>query len=213
LLSSGRAGVADLSAAAVKAGRERARRDGAIAQVLAEVADLRPEGFALLHRRRLDPDALAALLQAISGAPYPPATQSVTALARTLEPATLAGAWLMPAGRLGPGLLVVREPSAMAPPTPARPGAIWDNRFRLTADAVALPDATLGPLGSDASRLRGLSCLPAAVLRTLPAVRVGKALLAVPHLHYPDRKACECFPVLYSPSRPVAAASFGFGDA
>ena len=101
----------------------------------------------------------------------------------------------------------------MAPPVPAKPGIVWDGRFRLGAAGPVPPDATLGALGDDAARLRYLSPLPSVVLRTLPAVRLGAALLAVPHLFYPDRRGCECFPVLYSPPRPAAAAPFWFGDA
>ena len=65
----------------------------------------------------------AALLQMLAGAPFPPATRSIVALAAAPRPATLAGVRLLPAGRLGPGLLAVREPAAMAPPVPARAGA------------------------------------------------------------------------------------------
>ena len=99
--------------------------------------------------------------------------RSVAALAAAPRPATLAGVRLLPAGRLGPGLLAVREPAAMAPPVPARPGAVWDGRFRLGDAAVVPPGATLGALGADAARLRRFSSLPAAVLRTLPAIRRG----------------------------------------
>ena len=50
------------------------------------------------------------------------------ALAAAPRPATLAGARLLRAGRLGPGLLVVREAAAMAPPV-RKPGVVWDGRF------------------------------------------------------------------------------------
>jgi hypothetical protein len=46
------------------------------------------------------------------------------------------------------------------------------------------------------------------VLRTLPAVRQGDTLLAVPHLRYPDRDACERLPVTFTPLRPAAATPF-----
>jgi hypothetical protein len=51
------------------------------------------------------------------------------------------------------------------------------------------------------------------VLRTLPAIRHGTKLLAVPHLGYPERKACEGISLIFSPSRPAAAASCRLGDA
>src|SRR5207245_5909541 len=130
----------------------------------------------------IDPRALAALLQMIAGAAFPPPTRSVAALAAAPRPATLAGARLLPAGRLGPGYLIVREAAAMAPPVSAAPGVVWDGRFRLGNTTNVPPGATLGALGDQAARLRRASALPAAVLRTLPAVRYEGMLLAVPHL-------------------------------
>ena len=203
------AATAALVAAAETAARHRAAQEGHLATVLAQQAILRPEGFALLGQQAMDAGALAALLQAVSGSPFPPASASLKRLAASPVPATLAGARLLPAGRLGDGLLLVREAAAMAPPVPATSGAVWDRRFRL--GRVTVPaNATLGALGADASRLRRNSPLPSAVLQTLPALRVGGMLLAVPHLFYPDRKVCEYLPVLFSPPRPVAAAPFGF---
>ena len=79
----------------------------------------------------MPPAALGALIQAIGGASYAPAPDAVAALAARPRPATLGGVRLLPAGRLGPGLLVVREAAAMAPPTAAVPGAMWDGRYRL----------------------------------------------------------------------------------
>jgi tRNA(Ile)-lysidine synthase len=207
------AATAALVAAAAASGRSRAGHDRNGAANLAAQVSLRPEGFALLSGQALDPPALAALLQALAGASFPPATRSLVALAAAPRPATLAGVRLLPAGRLGPGMLAVREPAAMAPPVPARPGAVWDGRFRLGDAAVVPPDATLGALGDAAAPLRRFSSLPAAVLRTLPAIRRGETLLAVPHLVYPDRKGCECYPMQFDPPRPAAAAPFGFGDA
>jgi tRNA(Ile)-lysidine synthase len=202
-----------LVGAAVGAGRRRADRDQEAAASLAERVVFRPEGFAVLDEAPLPPPAFAALVQALSGAPFPPGTGSLEALAAAPRPATLAGVRLLPAGKLGPGLLAVREPTAMAAPIAARAGAIWDGRFRL-GDATSAPhDATLGALDTDAASLRRFSPLPSAVLRTLPAIRCGSTLLAVPHLHYPDRERSEHFPVLFSPPRAAAAAPFRFGDA
>ena len=163
--------TAALAAAAVASGRSRAERDRSAAAGLAEQAVLRPEGFAVLSGQPLAPPAFAALLQALAGAPFPPATRSIVALAAAPRPATLAGVRLLPAGRLGPGLLAVREPAAMAPPVPARAGAVWDGRFRLGDAALVPQGATMGALDGDAALLRRFSPLPSAVLRTLPAVR------------------------------------------
>ena len=96
----------------------------------------------------------------------------------------------------------------MAPPTPARPGEIWDHRFHLAADARPPAGATLGALGADAARLRRAAPLPAAVLRTLPALRRGNSLAAVPHLLYPDPVTCGAVTLTFSPRRPAAGAPF-----
>jgi tRNA(Ile)-lysidine synthase len=209
----GSATIALVAAAAASAG-QRAEADRRAAASLADRASLRPEGYCLLSVAApgtdpgIDSHALASLLQAIAGAPYPPPTGSVASLAAAPRPATLAGVRLLLAGRLGPGLLMVREAAAMAAPVVAQPGAVWDGRFRLMAEARPPPGATLGALGADAARLRKASELPAAVLRTLPAIRLDGTLLAVPHLLYPDAQACDLVPLVFSPPRPAAAAPF-----
>jgi len=244
--------IAALCDAARAAGAARAAREAASAAILARRAAIHPEGYALLSPGPIDPAALAALIQTIAGAPFPPATASVAALAAEPHPATLAGVRLMPAGRLGDGLLLVREAAAMGPPAAVRPGAIWDGRFRLaggtawnaagdagmatphgmttshgmvTPDGMATPggmsdmppdamsaipsDAlTIGALGADSARLRRWSRLPAAVLQTLPALRRGNSLVAVPHLLYPDAATCVAVRVVFSPRRPAAGAPF-----
>lgn len=201
-----------LVAAAIAAGRQRVEQELAVAGELAAHASIRPEGFVVLDSP-VSAGALMALMQAVSGADYPPPTRSVTRLAASMEPSTLAGVRLMRAGRLGPGWLLEREASSAGAAVPAVPGAVWDGRFRLVAGAGLPAGAMLGPLGDEAARLRHLSALPAAILRTLPALRMGEQLLAVPHLHYPDRKTCEGIDVIFAPSRPAAGAPYRFGDA
>jgi tRNA(Ile)-lysidine synthase len=218
LLRGDRDGVGAATAAlvdsAAAANRQRIRAAAATAAWLAARVTLRPEGFALLPDEAMPPAALAGLIQTIGGAAYPPPTESVASLAQAPRAATLAGVRLLPAGRMGPGWLMLREAAAMAPPVPARAGALWDGRFRLTASAQLPPDATLGAVGADSARLRRLSTLPAAVLCALPALRQGDALLAVPHLGYPSDAACADANVVFSPPRPAAgAATFANGDA
>ena len=190
---------------AVRHGRERAETERRIAAVLAERARLYPEGFAVLTAGPIPAAALAALLQAIAGAPYPPPPRQVAPLAAAPAPATLAGVRLLPAGKLGPGLLLVREAAAQAAAVPARPGARWDGRFRLDRHAAPPEGAMLGPLGA-AAGLRGGSLLPAAVLRALPALRLGEQIIAVPHLGHPDAATCRDLPLRFSPRRPAAGA-------
>jgi tRNA(Ile)-lysidine synthase len=94
----------------------------------------------------------------------------------------------------------------MAPAILARRGAVWDGRFRLPADGPA--GATFGALGPDAAALRRSSPLPAAVLRTLPAVRTDENLFAVPHLRYVVGNGCSLPAVDHCTPAPVAGAPF-----
>jgi tRNA(Ile)-lysidine synthase len=202
-----------LVAAAAAASQRRAAAEIDRASRLAEAATLRWEGFALLPAAPMHAEDLAAVLQAVAGAPFAPPTAAVAALAAAPKPATLWGVRLLAAGQLGPGLLAVREAAAMAPPVPAVPGAVWDGRFRVGRRAEPPEAATIGALGKDATRLRRFSPLPSAVLQTLPAVRVGLLLHAVPHLLYPDTTTCGRIPLMFSPPRPVAGVPFAIGDA
>jgi hypothetical protein len=101
----------------------------------------------------------------------------------------------------------------MGSPVPALPNAVWDGRFRLRADAGIQAGAVLGSLGDDAARLRRASPLPSVVLRTLPAIRLGPRIVAVPHLNFPDNQARVLWPLIFSPVRTAVPASFPFGDA
>jgi tRNA(Ile)-lysidine synthase len=200
--------VAALRADARTAGVARARREFESAAALAEKVAFRPEGFAVVAPGPMAPAALAAVIQAVSGAGFPPPTQPVATLAARPRAATLAGVQLLGAGRLGSGWLVVREAAAMEPQRLARPGTVWDGRFRLMACADPPPNATLGALGADAVHFRRRSDLPSAVLQTLPALRQGKSLVAVPHLLYPNATACAAVQLVFSPRRPAAGAPF-----
>lgn len=170
-----------LLAASAARGHARLQRERGDAVSLAEQVRLYPEGFAVLTGP-LSPSALAALLGLVSGATRPPSESRVLALAANPRPATMAGVRLLPAGRLGPGLLLVREAVAIAPPCPARALTVWDGRFQVQRD---IEGAEIGAWGTEAPRDRG--GLPAAVLRTLPALRrdgrvvsAGVTLLAGP---------------------------------
>lgn len=200
--------IQSLYAEAIRRGRDRAREEAGIAAVLAERASLYPEGFAWLSPGPVPASGLAALVQAVSGASYPPSPSRVARLARNPGPATLAGTRLLPAGRLGDGLLIVREAAAAAAPVPAVPGTVWDRRFRLPQDAAWPTGATIGALGQDASRFRRMSRLPSAVLETLPSVRLKERLLAVPHLGWTASADAQPGRVLYAPCRPAAGAPF-----
>lgn len=192
--------VAALAEASAGFGRRRARFASALADRLAAAARLYPEGFAEIDPAALGDDrvadaALAALLRIVGGAPFAPPEAEVAALRRR-GMGTLSGAWLRPTAR---GWRLLREPGAVAPPVPARRGAIWDNRFRLTGEGA--PDCTLGALGAEAGAVRSADrAMPATIRASLPAIRRDGALVAVPSLLYPDAATCVPFALVFSPA-------------
>lgn len=196
---------APLIEAARNAGLRRAREEAALAEELAAVASIRPEGFATVTAPRVSPGALATLLRTVAGSAYAPSVAQVTSLAASLRPATLAGVRLV-AWR--DAWLLAREEAAMARPVEARPGARWDNRMRFVGGDAVPPGATIGALGDDAAVFRRQTRLPSVVLRTLPALRNGKVLLAVPHLGYVCGARPSDVAFLFDPPRPAAGALF-----
>jgi tRNA(Ile)-lysidine synthase len=199
------AATSALVAASAASGAARADQDALVAMLLSERVSFRPEGFAVIDGRPLSPAALSALIQAVSGAAFPPSPRQVAALAASPRPATLAGTRLVPSRD---GLLLVREAAAMGPPVAALPGAVWDGRFRLPLKSSPPAGAVLGPLGGEAAKLRRRSPLPASVLYTLPALRCGQSLIAVPHLLYPDEEVCGRVPLIVCPPRAASGAPF-----
>lgn len=198
-------------AAAAARGLDRARAERVRAAALAGRVSLYPEGYALLAPGPIPADALAVLLQVLGGAEHAPSPRQVAALAAALRPATLGGVRILPAGRRGPGWLLAREEAAMAPPVPACLGAVWDGRFRLAEEAGVPAGSVLGPLGAAAAGLRHVAwarTLPAAVLRTLPALWNDRKLVAVPHLLYPDTGPCRGARLYFAPPVPMAGAPF-----
>jgi len=172
----------------------RLARDAETAAFLARHVSFRPEGFALLNAATTPPAALATLLRTISGADFAPARAQVAALAANLRPATLGGVRIAPAGRLGAGWLLAREPAGCAPGVPALAGAVWDRRFHLLRNGPA--GTVLGPLGADAAGFRRFNDLPALVLRGMPCLRAGNAVI--------------CFPAqaMFIPPAPAASHPF-----
>jgi len=157
---------------------ERAAREGEVARFLAAHAQFYPEGFVLLDAAMAPPAALGALIRVVGGADYPPRQEGLAFLAAALRPATLGGVRLLPAGRLGTGWLLVREPAACAPAMPAMQGALWDGRFQL--EGTPLPGQMLGALGADAQKYKHFNNLPNIVLRGLPALRDAGAEISFP---------------------------------
>jgi tRNA(Ile)-lysidine synthase len=190
------------------AGRLRGREEEDTAGELARRATIRPEGFALVTPGRIGIESLRSLIAAVSGARYPPTPGQITGLAAHMKPATVAGVRIVPAGRLGEGMLIVREEAATDAPIQAADGAVWDRRFRVIARDGFPHAATIGKLGDDAGQFRRCSPLPSVILRTLPAVRIGETLASVPHLGYRCRENDRPINVLFSPATPAAGAAF-----
>jgi tRNA(Ile)-lysidine synthase len=189
-------------------GRLRRREEEEAGAELAQRAAIRPEGFALLSPGRISVAALRALVRTIGGAGYAPSHTQISQLAARPGPATVAGVRILPAGRLGDGMLIVREEAAIGAAVPACHGAIWDSRFRQIAQGVVPSGTSIGKLGADATRFRGCSNLPSAVLRTIPALRIGEVLASVPHLSYARQDGEPPMTLLFAPDKPAAGASF-----
>jgi tRNA(Ile)-lysidine synthase len=200
--------LAALLTAGGQAGHVRAQAEAGSAAEIARRVTIRPEGFALLSPGSVNAAVLSAVIHTISGSAYAPGVVRVAGLAARPKPATLAGVRLLPAGRMGDGWLIVREENAMADAVTAEPDAVWDGRFRLLTRPFESDGTVLGALGDDAARFRNQSDLPSVVLRTLPALRRGKILAAVPHLQYATDEIGSRFNVLLQPPKALATACF-----
>jgi tRNA(Ile)-lysidine synthase len=188
-------GEAALAEAACRFAARRAGLEAEVADRLAVVATLHAEGFARLDLAALGRDvaavaALRALVRTVSGSPYPPGEAEAAALLAR-GAGTLGGAVLRRDG------LLLREEAAIGPDLPARPGAVWDRRFRLAGEGEA--GCVIGALGAQAAGLPRPAWLPAAVARTLPAIRREKVLVAVPSLSYPDPNVTCRFRLRFAP--------------
>jgi tRNA(Ile)-lysidine synthase len=216
-------GETGLAQAIAAVGRLRSQEETETAAELAGRTTIRPEGFALLSPGRIGSAALSSLVRTIGGMPYPASPGQISELAARPKPATVAGVRIMPAGGFGDGWLIVREEAAIMEPVAASPDTMWDHRFRVLGNtgipsgafpgatfhgAACLGGAMIGKLGPDAARFRDDSDLPSAVLRTLPALRIGKVLAAVPHLRYVSHEYDARVTVLFSPRTPVAGPCF-----
>ncbi|MGE4482655.1 tRNA lysidine(34) synthetase TilS [Acidocella sp.] len=177
---------------ALSVARRAREREGAA--FLARHARLYPEGFAVLDTHQAPPAALGALIRTLGGQPYAPRRDALLRLSEALGPATLGGVRIVPAGRLGEGWLLAREPAACAPPVQAVSHALWDGRFTLT---TAPPEGMLlGALGADAAEFRGFNGLPSLVLRAMPALRGDGGAVIFPA------------PACFTPRMPAAAREF-----
>ncbi|HYI84873.1 MAG TPA: tRNA lysidine(34) synthetase TilS [Acetobacteraceae bacterium] len=195
--------VSALAEAASAFRGRRAKAEAALASRLAAAARLHGEGFAEIDAKALGDDgiadaAMAALLRAVGGAERPPSTEAARRL-RLRGDGTLSGAWLRRRGG-GGGWRLLREPGAtVGPAVPARPGILWDRRFRMTGPGAS--DCTVSALRAPPPDVRAAAHgLPATVLATFPAIRRNGALVAVPALLYPDPETCARFALVFAPA-------------
>ena len=195
------AAVAGLASAAGRFAARRDRAEAGVAARLSSAASIYPEGFARLDPVALGHDgvavaALAALLRLVAGARYAPPREGVAALLARGK-GTLGGARLLRAGQL---LLAIREATAMAPPVPARAGAVWDGRFRLEGPGAAGYEiGALGPGSAPGARPARPSWLPSAAWQALPAVRRDGMLVAVPGVVYREDWMSTAFRITFAP--------------
>lgn len=187
-------GVGAAAQIAAAASRRRAEAEALLAWALAEAVTLSPLGFALVDAARfaawdeaMRREGLAALLRCIGGHQHPVRQERLAPLLHRMaggHGGTAAGCLI---ARRGTTWLVAREPAVVAAEvkmTGASP-VLWDGRWRVTA----APGSTVGPLGAaEAAMLRRTHAsardVPALVLATLPAIRDGSALVAVPPILY-----------------------------
>ena len=201
-----------LMQAAGRAATRRAAQDREVAAQLAARARLFSEGYAVLSPGAVMPEALAALIRVVGGRVHGPGREAVRALAEEPRPSTLGGVRLLPAGRLGLGLLLVRETAAMAPALEAADGVVWDGRFRLVAEDGLPAGSVIAALGPRAAGFRGRSQLPAAVLQTLPCLERSREVYAVPQLGYFTGWTNLRLRVTLNPPEPACGAPW-VGDA
>ncbi|WP_372891003.1 tRNA lysidine(34) synthetase TilS [Rhodosalinus sp.] len=118
---------------------------------------------------------IAAAVGLIGGRAYRPRLDALEALAEA-GTGTLAGCRAVTADGW---LWIAREAAAVADLV-ARPGKVWDGRWRVTGPRDDVSVAALGPDGLAQCPGWPATGLPAAVLEASPAVRDGAELVAAP---------------------------------
>jgi tRNA(Ile)-lysidine synthase len=198
-------------------------------RLLVAGAGLHPAGFALLAPQAFTAAAdeirlraLAAVIATIGGAEFPPRFERLERAAQALGGGTLGGGKTLGGCRLVPWrghILVLREPAAMAPPTPLPDGGgtiSWDHRFLIEVPrGCGGRDVSVGGLGIEgAARMRGIvqasptPYLPSSVRPSLPALWRKGTLLGVPHLGWMHADAEFGAVVRFRPTRSLTGCGF-----
>ncbi len=173
----------------------------AVATILAKSAEIHPFGFALLDPMGLRGipyevalRAIASLLTIVNGRTYPPRLRQLedlhmAILAQAIQGGrTLAGCLVRP---FQEGLLLCREPAAVAVPQSVTAGGVcllWDRRFLILTPRTVPAGLKVGALGQ--AGWRALSMVRPALTRLPP--RIGWTL---PALHAPNGQIEPLLPV------------------
>ncbi len=211
---------AALLRAAAGAASLRVAADALLANALAAIVEIRPDGIALLDREAfISAEAgtrhavLAATLRTVGGQAFAPDADAVGRLDAGLSDRDFTGASL--GGcliRIWNGrFLVCREPKRAAPPVMLTPDgwSRWDGRFSVRA-AGNHENMSVGALGSQAyAGLRRAADLglPAVAGAGLPAVRSGGDLAAVPSAGWAEN-GFSAVEERYSPLWPLSSETF-----
>jgi tRNA(Ile)-lysidine synthase len=205
--------AAAIARSAKRLARANAALDQATSSALAEVAAVKPEGFALVDR-----DAFMALPEEIAlrmltrvlprfgGRAAPPRLLAVEALHGWIAgeegaARTLAGCRIVRRKR---EIVIGREPGRLGlepAPLDAGPAQLWDNRFAVAVGGTDRPCAVM-PAGAFTTIPRSKD-LPAFVQATLPAILVDGELAAIPALGFRSPQAPAGFSAVAAFGGPV----------
>ena len=215
--------LADL---ARRAARARNALETGTAALLAESAEVHPEGWLRLNPKALleAPEevglrALVRCIAATGGAPYPPKDEAAERLFAEIAGGgfrgrTLGGCRILP--RRG-HLVIAREPVGVTERLSLGPGGEvwWDRRFAVRLAAGEGGPVTVAKLGREGWRMMpsarpdsGRIGLPEPVRETLPALWDGNGLAAVPHLGFSRPGFTLSAAVLHAPGAVLAGPAF-----
>lgn len=213
-----------------RAARARAALETAAAGLLAEAADVHPEGWIRLDPKPLftAPEelglrALVRCIATVGSAPYPPKAEAAErlfadVLQGMMKGKTLGGCCILP--RRG-HLVIAREPAGAAERLAVAPGdsVWWDRRFTVRVGPGSGEPLTVARLGSEGWRamrdnMRNsrspttLPNLPEPVRESLPALWDGQGLQGVPSLGFFRAGSTLSAEAFFTPAAALAGPAF-----
>lgn len=215
-----------LADTARRAARTRSALDIYTASILAEAAELHPEGWIRLDPRPLQaaPDevglrAFVRCLLVVGGAAYPPKAEAAERafadlLAGSGAGRTMAGCQVI---RRGDRWLIVREPVGVTERKRLIPSVPlwWDRRFTLRLESGPVDGVDVARLGEEGWRVLRerrpelvTPRLPAPARAALPALWSGGRLEAVPSLGFSDGGGGLVATVAFTPAVPLGGPAF-----